>query len=323
MTETRSGIQVLSNHLIRRSPNKSDLLRRTPITLTDRDSQILEAVALHGFLTADLVEIAFFPPTGEARRSPSSCAYERLQQLWRWSLLDRVELPVARVLGGRRPYLYTLGSRGRPIVEQSWKTPVPQKRLDRWSPWFIEHDLKAAAVWANLKALLRGKEIQLVTWISERDLRARKLWVTDPQTNRRLPFLPDGYFSLGYPDGRTQVCLLEIDMGTLTLHRFRRKVRGLELALENGLFEREFGYDSFEVLILTHSLARLEQLQRSANEEVEGSEREWYFLATFELLSPDQFAGAGWLRLDGGSYHLLYGDEEDAGDTREGDEEHG
>ena len=51
---------------------------------------------------------------------------------------------------------------------------------------------------------------------------------------------------------RVQVCLVEIDMGTLTLRRFGRKVQAFEAALDDGVFRRQFpNREDFEVLVLT------------------------------------------------------------------------
>jgi hypothetical protein len=47
--------------------------------------------------------------------------------------LERVDLPVARVLGGRRPFLYSLGQQAVPFVETRIGTatlPVQTWRLD-------------------------------------------------------------------------------------------------------------------------------------------------------------------------------------------------
>ncbi len=47
-----------------------------------------------------------------------------------------------------------------PIVERRMGTavlPLHARRLDRLDHMFIDHDLKAAAVWANVRAQLRGR----------------------------------------------------------------------------------------------------------------------------------------------------------------------
>jgi hypothetical protein len=51
-----------------------------------------------------------------------------------------------------------------------------------------------------------------------------------------LPFLPDGYFEIAYRNGDVQACLVEIDVGTLTLRRFARKIQSFETALDDEVF---------------------------------------------------------------------------------------
>src|SRR5579859_4766282 len=153
-------VQELRGHYVRRLPTAEVISTRSLIVLSDRDRELLVAVHQHGFLTTDLVELALFPPRCGPRSSASSKAYERLRELWLWGYLERVELPIARVLGGRRPFLYALGRAGVPYVETrlgSWTLPVQPRRLDRLDHVFVDHDLKAAALWANLRAQLRER----------------------------------------------------------------------------------------------------------------------------------------------------------------------
>src|SRR5712691_4406366 len=232
-------IQELRGHYVRRLPTPEEISARSPIVLTERDMLLLVAVHQHGFLTTDLVELAFFPASNGSRSSASSKAYERVRDLWLWGYLERVELPVARVLGGRRPFLYSLGQQGVACVESRLGTavlPVQPRRLDRLDHVFVDHDLKAAALWANLRAQLRGRRGCRWLWIGERDLRAKRMRVRAPQGGYWLPFLPDGYFEITYPNDDVQACLVEIDMGTLTLRRFARKVQAFETALDDEVF---------------------------------------------------------------------------------------
>jgi hypothetical protein len=297
-------VQELRGHMVRRLPTPAELVTRSPIALTERDRQLLEAVHLHGFLTADLVELAFFAPVCKRRSSRSSSAYERLRDLWLWGYLERVELPVARVLGGRRPFLYALGRQGLALVESSAGTaarPVQLRRLDRLDHVFVDHDLKAAALWANVTAQVRSRGGCRFGWIGERDLRARRMRVRSHHLDRWLPFLPDGYFEVVYPSGDVQAYIVEIDMGTLTLRRFARKLEAFETALVDGVFRRHFKADDFEVLVLTHSRRRLESLRQVALRVVESDRRDAYRLATFQALVPRSFCSARWLDLDGDS----------------------
>ena len=289
--------QELRGHYVRRLPSPAEISTRSPIVLTERDCQMLAAVHLHGLLTTDLVELAFFPPTNGSRSSASSKAYERLRELWLWGYLERIERPVARVLGGRRPFLYALGQPGAPYVETRLGTavlPVQPRRLDRLDHVFIDHDLKAAALWANLKAELIRRGGCRWLWIGERELRARHMRVRSPHGDYWLPFLPDAYFEVVYPNGDRQCALVEIDMGTLTLRRFARKVQAFETALEDEVFRRYFKRDDFEVLVLTHSRRRLAALRTVAARVVPGDRRGDYYLATFDVLAPACFRTASW-----------------------------
>lgn len=310
MTNRTTGTQGISSQMLRQSRTKAELAKRTPIVLTDRDKDILTAISIHGFLTTELIELAFFPEPSHGRRSPCSRAYERLQQLWRWAYAERVEQPIARSVGGRRPYLYALGRRGEPVVAQRLGqsvTRVQRRRLDRLSSVFVDHDLQIAAFWANLVALLRSTHARLGRWLPERELRARKVRVYDPRIGWWLPVLPDAAFEVVYPDGSVQGCLLEVDMGTLTLKRFQRKVRAFELDLAQGL-GAVLPVPSFEVLVLTHSQRRLQELWRTARDEVPPERWGAYSFGTFDLLEPRSFREARWVTAENDLVPLLYDD---------------
>src|SRR6266508_1860840 len=109
--------QELRGQYVRRLPSQSDVKNRRAIVLTERDQQLGVAVHQHGFVTTEVAELAFFTPAKPSRTWPSSRAYERMRELWLWGYLERVELPVARVLGGRRPFLYALGRQALPFLE--------------------------------------------------------------------------------------------------------------------------------------------------------------------------------------------------------------
>jgi Replication-relaxation len=119
---------------------------------------------------------------------------------------------------------------------------------------FIEHDLITTRFWANLKAVMDRNQQVDWRWIPERDFRALRARVKDPKGRFWLPFLPDAMFDARYPDDTHQCSILEVDMGTLTLSRFRRKVRGFEAYLDDGAFEQRFDHDNPDVLVLTQSV---------------------------------------------------------------------
>jgi hypothetical protein len=173
------------------------------------------------------------------------------------------------------------------------------RRLDRLDHVFIDHDLKAAALWANVKVELIRRGGCRWLWLGERELRARRMRVRSPRGDYWLPFLPDGYFEVHYPNGDIQCVLVEIDMGTLTLRRFERKLLAFETALDDDVFHRYFKRETFEVLVLTHSSRRLASLRNVAARVVPGGRHGDYYLATFDVLEPGAFTGACWQDLDG------------------------
>jgi hypothetical protein len=171
-------------------------------------------------------------------------------------------------------------------------------RLDGSNPFgHLTHDLQAAACWAGLHETLRGTGVVL-TWCSEHEIGLRHLRTTDPRTGRRLPFRPDGYFELAYPDGRLQCSLLELDTGSVHLPAFEQKIRAFERFLDEGRFAAEFGRHDFDVWVVTSSPKRLDSLRRVTARVVAPDRRASYLFATFDVLAPERLADAGWVGLD-------------------------
>lgn len=334
----RRPVLALDGQLVQVLPTPGELARAPGLSLTARDRTLLVAVYEQGFLTLPLIERAFFPSSPGGRRSPCSTAYDRVRRLWLWGYLDRVERPVVRRLGGSRPALYALGARGVPIVESrsadtpdgdpdagmdEETVPVQRRRLDRLSAAGVDHDLLAAALWANLMAELPRTRVRHWRWTPERVLRARRERVRDRRSDRWLPFLPDAAVELEYPDGTLQVCLVEIDRGTQPLRKIRLKVRAFEEFLDQGLFGKRWRRDEFEVLVLTHSRRRLANLWRVARQEVAQDRWALYQFATFDILEPRRWdAGQSVLTLENTRVDLLYtmayDDAEDAPDAPNG-----
>ena len=297
-----------TGQMLRLAPGKQDLVKRTPIVLTDRDRDILSALFTQGFLTTELVELVFFSDSAEGRHSPSSRAYERLRQLWSWRLVERIEIPTLRSLGGRRPFLYTLGPRGVPVVAEQLQQGVglvQRRRVDRLRTTFLDHELTVASFWAHLVALLHSSKAMLQCWIPEREIRARKVRVYDRRTQRLIPVLPDAVFLVRYPDNFVQTCYLEVDMGTLTVGRYQQKLRAFEDEEGRWLGADRTAVD-FEVCVLTRSRQRLNQLWRATRETVDGNRWSWYSFATLDLLQPQRFRDTSWVSAENEFVSLLH-----------------
>lgn len=303
MTAAFPFLPDFQGRLARRWPLDRELARRPSCRLMPRDLELVTAVALHGFLTADLLDLAFFrPPTGQ-RSYPCAHAYDRLRTLWLWGYLARFDLPAPRGALGSVPVLYALGEQGRPYAAQRLGAiePVTERAPEQLDARFVRHEIAAAAVWAHLRALVRAGRWRVCRWTPERVLRARRLRVWDG-ARRLLPVLPDGYAELEQPDGVVRCCAIEIDRGTLALARFRRKLRAWELYMAGGQFARDWGRERCDFVVLAPSWERLRMLWKVGRDEVAPASWDCYRFATTSALTTEQFGLAdAWLTL-GGAY---------------------
>ena len=317
MVHDRERVQILRNRSVGivgsqavcLRPSAADLAKRTSIVLTERDVELLLAVYQHRFLPTSHIERAFFPAPNGPRSGPCSRAYERLRLLWLWDYLVRVEVPVSRHLGGRCPFQHGLGRRGIPRVQARLgpdAPPVEPVRLDRFEHRCSDHDLATASLWVGVVETVRDSALTGPVWCSERELRRRDLRVDDPRTGARLSFLPDAYFELGYPDGTVQSCVAEMDMGSVKLAAFGRKVRAFEAYLAAGRFAEQFGRGDFDVWVVTSTEDRLAHLQQVARREVAPGRWDAYLFTTLEALAPGEIANARWLSLDGATSCPFY-----------------
>ena len=301
MARTESTVRLLTGNLVLRRPDRAQLATRTPLVLTDRDADILTAVYQHRFLTTDLIARMFFPEQNGERRSESTCAYDRIRQLWLWRYLERIEQPVAPSIGGRCPLLYALATRGAPLVQARLGPGAARVRPVRFDEANVfatlKHDLRAAALRAGLHETLRGTGVGL-TWCAEHELARRELHAIDPRTGQRLAFRPDGYFELAYPDGRLQCSLLELDTGSVHLPDFARKVRAFETFLATGQVAADLGRPGFDVWVVTSTPKRLDSLRRVTRRVVAASRRGSYLFATVGVVEPRRLADGGWTSLD-------------------------
>jgi hypothetical protein len=220
------------------------------------------------------------------------------------------------------PALYALGQRGMTVVAQ---------RVDpqlRWPghAWAergtvgLEHELTVAAVWAHLQALVRLGRLADCQWTPERVLRARQVRVLDPASGRRLPVLLDGLADVEAPDGTLRQLLAEVDRGTLTVERFRRKLRAWELYAAAGGGDDRGDTAAATVLVLAPSWPRLSNLWQAGRMEVAAPRHSRYRFATLDVLHPDRFGDDdAWLTL-GGEYLGLLAEQRGSGPVRKGDD---
>jgi hypothetical protein len=310
MVRLADGTQALAQErLTVRQPTAAQRARRSSLCLTRREEDILAALTLHRYLTVAHLERAVFPPSGPARRSHCVHAYQRVRLLWLWGYLHRVELPRRADHAGSSPALWALAPAGARYLADLRRPDLPpaySSRPGRVSPLFLSHNLQAAWCWASLQALVHAGRVRRLRWLSEPVLRARHTSVTHPTTGRRLSVLPDAYFELTYADGRVQCAMLEIDMDTETDDDFTEKLIALERYRTGGHFQRDFGHEAFETLVLTCTEKRRTDLWALGRKTVPAGSWRWYSFATFEALAPGRLDDALWRNLAGEGTGLLY-----------------
>jgi len=120
-----------------------------------------------------------------------------------------------------------------------------------------------------------------------------------------LPFLPDAYFEVIDAAGESRGFLLEVEMGSLTRERFRRKIRAFEGALDQRVFQRIWRHESFAVGVLTHSPQRLTNLVEAVQRDVGRQRWAAYRFGSFTLLDEAHFGSESWLTLDRRRVSLL------------------
>lgn len=191
--------------------------------LTDRDRQVLRAVARHRVLTGDHLGEMFF--TGRRR------AQERLRDLHRLELLDRFE--PFRPAFGRVPLHYVIGRLGAAVLDAEDGCD-PDRAIRRW---------KAD------RALVLGGSQKLVHLLAVNSFYAALVgharrepsgvlvdWMTEQECSRWSDEIvrPDAY-GVWHEMGTSLEFLLEYDRGTETLARLVAKLGGYErLEIERG-----------------------------------------------------------------------------------------
>ena len=252
--------------------------RRVPnpkrMQLTERDIEIVQAVHQHRVLTQEHIQLLFFGPRNK------SGAQRRLERLYDHGFLERLLLPVT---AGRSPTLYILDRKGADLLraERGYDTLAWYHSSRDLKTDFLEHTMAINDVMVAVTLACRARDYELETWQTESQLKANYDRVTlQTASGRReeVPIVPDSFFCI-VAHGRRYPCFLEVDRGTMTLGRFKRKVQGYVAYHRTGGYERRYGLQSLRVLTVTVGEKRLVNL-KEATEQAGG--REWFW---FGLLS--------------------------------------
>jgi hypothetical protein len=252
-----------------RKPYGSQWRRKeTPMRFTDRDGDILEAVAVNRVLDRDLLLWLFPPDHDQAPEHVNTTKPERvgtnldrrLTKLYRNGYLDRVRT----VYGGK--FLYALSDRGASLLRgDDSRAPRLMETLkgDDWqeknrtlSTLFLQHTLAIARVRSAL-TVAGG----LTGWqLTRFDMGGSDLTVRITAGDKTTSLRPDALVSLtdpNRPQGKNTLhFFLEADRSTMHHDKMSRKFRSYEAMRRGNLHRDHYGLDPFRVLIVTKSHAR-------------------------------------------------------------------
>jgi hypothetical protein len=202
---------------------------QSTMSLSQRDQQLLDALATYPFLTIrQLCQLVF------GRLSARTYCATRLARLYRARLVDRLYL--ARSYRGGSLAVYTLRRRNK--VQRS--------------PQFLEHTLAVADCLLHVRAYCQTRpDLAIGKVLQEGELKKDPVRVQDG--SREVAVIPDAYLQLYWQQaGRcyTLPLAIEIDRGTEASRVWRAKVRRYLAFVARGYPER-FGTHALTVVVLT------------------------------------------------------------------------
>jgi len=115
-----------------------------------------------------------------------------------------------------------------------------------------------------------------------------------------LPLIPDGYFELASAQG-VRAAFVEIDLGTEAVPVFTQKASLYIQLAASGEFQQLFSRSQFRVLVVTTSERRRENLRETVAKLTD----KIFWFATLDVISPERFWAACWLRPTGNQLQSL------------------
>jgi hypothetical protein len=249
--------------------------------LTDRDRQIVAAVANFGILTRE--QIAMHLRFGSVTRANAV-----LLRLTRHQYLARRLQPSVR---GTRRLTYVLGSVGAELLGYSQKGRDRNTRR-RWvsaSDLFVEHQLAVN----DVRLLFQHLDVsgyEFTSWRTERQLALLNVGV-----------VPDGYCEYRVVD-RSYGVFVEVDNGTESQSRWRQKVTAYLALAFGGKFTERFHRQFFRVLVTAPSERRLTGIAR---EIARRTDQIFWLALQSDLLHQGPLAHIWRRPTDSGPYSLI------------------
>ena len=244
----------------RKRRNRTQRTKKTRLVLTERDREIVRALFRFRFLTSRQLADMFFTSKSKADR--------RLRELFDHGFLDRIDRPTT---GGRAELIYAIWKEGAKLLsaeQEMQKADLPWKpSKNKVRPERLQHELDIVSVHLAVdSSVIATPGVSWLFWQDRQEIVSRKSWEllnTGSSKTGRLKLIPDAFFGLQMPKGRT-VFFLELDRGTEAPRVFRDKLLVYQLAFERGLVQKATGLRAFRVLTVTPEERRLQALLKLA-----------------------------------------------------------
>jgi len=237
--------------------------------LTDRDLDILEAVADCRFMTRHQIQKLLFTP------GAASLAKRRLALLYHHTYLRRHHVPVRNAFGALRT-VYSLDRAGAELLatERRWEMHGWRVRDTDREATFLDHHLDSVDVRVAFALACRRRGLAL-DWTDERELRRQEVVQrTRDLGGEMVTVIPDAYLAID-SSGALDGFALEVDRATVSERRMRARFRAYGQWASSGAYLMKLPTESFRVLVVVtdnrRDPKRLERLKAWCEGELGGS----------------------------------------------------
>lgn len=266
--------------------------RARTLRYTDRDLDVLDALADYRFLSIPQIQTLFFPTNGSTET--------RLRRLYEHDLVVRLYMP-ARPYDRRVHTIYGLSVQGAKLLRDRHEgvQPAHLSPKNERSALFLDHTLRRNDLRICLTLLCRANpKVELVSWEQTPEQVRARAEVPVGRDTERVSLIPDAVFVLRQGDSRAAFAV-EIDMGTVRVTSMAERYRAYWCWWKAGGPAKRFGPVPFRVLTLTTTAAHLAALKRVATQAPvsgrKGSGLFWFaLLSSIDIKNPASVLAPTW-----------------------------
>jgi DNA-binding MarR family transcriptional regulator len=199
-----------------------------------------------------------------------------LKRLYDHGYLEREFPPVSHI--GSSPTLYVLDKKGLDLLRRMGFEDVPDVPSKGLSGTFLEHTMAINIFRIAITQACLAQGWEIAGWLTENELKADYDRVRVAGKKRSVALVPDGYFTVRVPGKGLTHFFLELDRGTMTVARFREKIKAYVVYYKSGGYAKRYGAQGFRVLTVVDGIGvgRVDSLVEGSG-EVRGIGRRFWF----------------------------------------------